>query len=213
LTSIEAVMPELPDLNSPEFAPIKARLVRAYLEHKADIGAPDATDQDILDNVDDITALMLGALGRAMAERRHTWLQHYGWFTDLVIELLEDEPKRQGHQVARYIRADWLGQVPHQTKTWQGLRPVWKIEWKDSKDAIFRDRPAALITREDILARLNTIRRARGSNAPRHALDAVRRVFGFAANHGHAGIKGSPAASLRDKSVELTGAMMRRQRC
>ena len=206
-------MPELPDLNSPEFAPIKARLVRAYLEHKADIGAPDATDQDILDNVDDITALMLGALGRAMAERRHTWLQHYGWFTDLVIELLEVEPKRQGHQVARYIRADWLGQVPHQTKTWQGLRPVWKIEWKDSKDAIFRDRPAALITREDILARLNTIRRARGSNAPRHALDAVRRVFGFAANHGHAGIKGSPAASLRDKSVELTGATMRRQRC
>jgi hypothetical protein len=85
-------MPELPDLNSPEFAPIKARLVRAYLEHKADIGAPDATDQDILDNVDDITALMLGALGRAMTERRHAWLQHYGWFTDLVIELLDDEP-------------------------------------------------------------------------------------------------------------------------
>jgi len=27
-----------------------------------------------------------------MAERRHIWLQHYGWFTDLVIELLEDEP-------------------------------------------------------------------------------------------------------------------------
>jgi integrase len=40
----------------------------------------------------------------------------------------------------------------------------------------------------------------------------VRRVFGFAANHGHAGIKVSPAASLRDKSVGLTGAMMRRQR-
>jgi hypothetical protein len=35
---------------------------------------------------------MLGALGRAMAERRHTWLQHYGWFTDLVIELLDDQP-------------------------------------------------------------------------------------------------------------------------
>src|SRR5260370_33806661 len=64
--------------------------------------------------------------------------------------------KRQGHQVARYIRADWLGQVPHQTKTWQGLRSVWTIEWKDSKDTIFRDRPAALITREDILARLGT---------------------------------------------------------
>jgi hypothetical protein len=92
------------------------------------------------------------------------------------------------------------------------LRSVWKIEWKDSKDAIFRDRPAALITREDILARLNAIRRVRGSYAARHALDAVRRIFSFAANHGHSGIKVSPAASLRDKSVGLTGSMMRRQR-
>jgi hypothetical protein len=92
LTSIEAAMPELPDLNSPEFAAIKSRFARAYLDHKGDIGAPHATDQDILDHVDDITALMLGALGRAMAERRHTWLQHYGWFTDLVIELLDDQP-------------------------------------------------------------------------------------------------------------------------
>src|SRR4030088_3527342 len=47
-----------------------SRLAKAYLDHKADIGAPHATDQDILDHVDDITALMLGALGRAMAERR-----------------------------------------------------------------------------------------------------------------------------------------------
>jgi hypothetical protein len=56
-------MPELPDLNAPEFAPIKARFARDYLEHKADIGTPHATDQEILDHVDDITALMLGALG------------------------------------------------------------------------------------------------------------------------------------------------------
>jgi integrase len=40
----------------------------------------------------------------------------------------------------------------------------------------------------------------------------VRRVFGFAANHGHSGVKVSPAASLRDKSVGLTGSMMRCQR-
>ena len=40
----------------------------------------------------------------------------------------------------------------------------------------------------------------------------MRRIFSFAANHGHAGIKVSPAASLRDKSVGLTGSMMRRQR-
>src|SRR5260370_17952584 len=77
---------------------------------------------------------------------------------------------------------------------------------------MYRDRTAALITREDMLVRLNRIRRARGSYAARHALDAVRRIFSFAANHGHSGIKISPAASLRDKSVGLTGSMMRRQR-
>jgi hypothetical protein len=85
-------MPELPDLNSPQFAPIKTRLAKAYLEHKADIGAPHASDQAILDRVDEITALMLGALGRAMAERRAPWLLHYSWFVDLINELLDDLP-------------------------------------------------------------------------------------------------------------------------
>jgi Arm DNA-binding domain len=100
-------------------------------------------------------------------EKRKLVVESFGALAEMY--MTEELPqKRQGHQVARYIRADWLGHVPHQTKTWQGLRSVWKIEWKDSKDAIFRDRPAALITREDILARLNTIRRTRGSYAGRH---------------------------------------------
>ena len=87
-------MPELPDLNSPEFAAIKTRLAKAYLDHKADIGAAHATDQDILDHIDDITALMLGALGRALTERRHAWLLHFGWFVDLINELLDDQPSK-----------------------------------------------------------------------------------------------------------------------
>ena len=78
-------------LPTPPFLRARSRPQRRE-QGRPDIGAPHATDQDILDRVDDITALMLGALGRAMAERRHTWLEHYGWFTDLVIELLEDEP-------------------------------------------------------------------------------------------------------------------------
>ena len=85
-------MPELPDLNAPEFAHIKTRLAKAYLDHKADIGAPNATDEAIVEHTDEITALMMGALGRAMAERRHTWLLHYSWFVDLVNEPLDDAP-------------------------------------------------------------------------------------------------------------------------
>ena len=38
-------MLELPDLNAPEFAPIKARFASAYLEHKADLGVPNASDE------------------------------------------------------------------------------------------------------------------------------------------------------------------------
>ena len=44
---------DLPDLNAPEFAAIKSRLARAYLDHKADIGAPHATDEAIVERVDD----------------------------------------------------------------------------------------------------------------------------------------------------------------
>jgi hypothetical protein len=85
-------MPELPDLNSPEFAAIKSRLARAYLDHKAYIGAPHDTDEAVVERVDEITVLLMSAMARAMAERRHTWLLHYGWFVDLVSELLNDEP-------------------------------------------------------------------------------------------------------------------------
>jgi hypothetical protein len=101
LTSIEAEIPELPDLNSPELALIKSRLARAYLGHKANIGAAHATDQDILDHVDDVTALMLGALARAMAERRHTWLQHYG-----CVHLSGDRAaRRRAGQAARRLKS------------------------------------------------------------------------------------------------------------
>jgi integrase len=124
--------------------------------------------------------------------------------------------KRQGHQVARYLRADWLGQVPVRTRVWKGTGPtarqVWKTEWTPGKDPIFTNKPAALITREDILNRLNIIRRTRGAYAARHALDAVRRTFLYAFNHGHSGIKVSPAASLHDRNVGLTGDMLTRQR-
>ena len=61
-------MPELPDLNSPEFAAIKSRFARAYLDHKPDIRAPDATPQDILNKVDDITPIISGALAPPMAK-------------------------------------------------------------------------------------------------------------------------------------------------
>jgi hypothetical protein len=65
LTSIEAAMPELPDLNAPKFAPINARFARAYLEHKADLGVPNASDEAVLGRVDEITAILFASSVRA----------------------------------------------------------------------------------------------------------------------------------------------------
>ena len=62
-------MPELRDLNSPEFAPIRARLARAYLEHKADIGAAHADDAEIVARVDAISEVMLAAMKQALKTR------------------------------------------------------------------------------------------------------------------------------------------------
>jgi hypothetical protein len=65
---------------------------RAYLDHKADVGAPHATDEAIVERTDEVTALMLGAMARAIAERRHTGLLHYSWFVNLINELLDALP-------------------------------------------------------------------------------------------------------------------------
>ena len=83
-------MPELPDLNSPEFAPIKARLARAYLEHKADLGVPDATDEAVLARVDEITAIFFASSGRAGRAHDQRWKERYGWFAAIMSELIDD---------------------------------------------------------------------------------------------------------------------------
>jgi hypothetical protein len=61
--TIEAAMPD-PDLSAAEFAPLKARLARAYLEHKPDVGAPHATDKAVVNRTDEITATHGGRYGR-----------------------------------------------------------------------------------------------------------------------------------------------------
>jgi hypothetical protein len=92
LTSIEAAMPELPDLNAPEFAPIKARFARDYLEHKADLGVPNASDEAVLARVDEITATLFASSVRPWRTDDQRWKEHYGWFAAIMSELLDDEP-------------------------------------------------------------------------------------------------------------------------
>jgi len=121
-------------------------------------------------------------------EKQKLAVETFGALAELYIK--DELPnKRQGKEVERYLRSDWLGQVPIRTRVMEGTSYRWITEWKDGRDPIFRNKTAALVTREDILARLNTIRRARGSYAARHALDAIRRTFTFALDQGHSSIK------------------------
>jgi hypothetical protein len=80
---------DIPDLNSPEFAGIRTQLTRAFIEHKADLGVPQASDQDILEHVDDIMALLVGTATKALELRSAEWFRRYGWFIDLIVDLIE----------------------------------------------------------------------------------------------------------------------------
>jgi hypothetical protein len=84
-------MTDVSDLNSPEFAQVRAQLARAFIEHKADLGpaAAAASDQAILDRVDDIMAVMLCSVAKAMVRRDAAWLARYSWFVDLIEALVE----------------------------------------------------------------------------------------------------------------------------
>ena len=69
-----------------DYAVIRARLARPFLEHKADLGVPVVNDAEIVRRVDEITASLWGQSG--MALRRVTCIG-YGattgsprWLTD-----------------------------------------------------------------------------------------------------------------------------------
>jgi hypothetical protein len=84
----------VPPLNSPEFAQVRGELARAFIANKAALGpvAAHASDQAILDHVDDIMAVMLGRVAKAMELGDAAWLERYAWFTKLVERLSDDEP-------------------------------------------------------------------------------------------------------------------------
>jgi hypothetical protein len=94
LTSTEAAVPELPDLNAIEFAPIKARFARAYVEHKADLGVADAADEAVLACVDKITAILFASSVRAWRTDDQRWKERYGWFAAIMSELLDQVPRK-----------------------------------------------------------------------------------------------------------------------
>lgn len=59
----------------------------------AELGVPDASDEQIVARVDEINAILLGCLSRAIRGDAGTaaWMSNYRWFCELVVELVEGE--------------------------------------------------------------------------------------------------------------------------
>ena len=62
---------------SPEFAAIRSQLALAFVEHKAEIGAANARDDDTVGNVDEISATA------CIDERRELFVEPFGWFLEI----------------------------------------------------------------------------------------------------------------------------------
>jgi len=95
----EAAMPGLPPLDRPEFALGRTALTLAFIEHKAGPGPETAlaSDQDILDRVDDNMAILMAGTARAWRTRSTEFLPRYAWFVDLLSRLIEREPGKPFH--------------------------------------------------------------------------------------------------------------------
>ena len=141
--------------------------------------------------------------------------------------------KRQGGQVEGYLRREWLGQEPTTVREQVSKVPArwqWKTTWSNGPKPYLRNRPAKFITRAEIVARLDAIKtepryakggpgkkkgkraEVRGPWASRHALDAIRRVFAWAAAGHRHGVEVSPAAGLSHDVVGLSAKQMKRRR-
>ena len=87
-------MPNIRDLSDPEFGPIKARLARAYLEHKGDLGVLLTDDAAIVAHVDEITALLLAAWAQASLADNQSWKERYSWFSEAIAEMQDARPRK-----------------------------------------------------------------------------------------------------------------------
>ena len=85
-------MPNIRDLSDPEFVRIKARLARAYLEHKGDLEVLLTDHAEIIAHVDEITALLFAASERALRADNQRWKERYRWFFEAIAELQDTLP-------------------------------------------------------------------------------------------------------------------------
>ncbi len=139
----------------------------------------------------------------------------FGIAVERFVEYEQAKKLRTWRSTEAVLRREFLGQKPKGTRVTtvvDGRRKVeWKTTWSDGPAPVWRGKPVSSITRANIVARLDEIAR-RNKFAARHALSAVRRLFGWAEEGERFGIVESPAARIRDRLLGITGKHLRRTR-
>jgi integrase len=148
----------------------------------------------------------LEALGRGEVPKQ-TELMTLGQLSEAF---LAQNPR--GHNEMMYLRKIWLGQVAVKETRFENGEYVTGTRWENGPDKALRDRPAAYITRAEIVARLDDILARRGKWAANHCLESIRRVLNWAARGHRGGVTVNVASGLSSKDVGLSGREMMRTR-
>lgn len=138
----------------------------------------------------------------------------------IAAEKFVQEEAGRGLRTARateaVLRREFLGQVPIRKRTAieRGGQKVaqWETSWADGEYSVWRNIPILDIKRRDIIERLDEIKARGGKYAARHALNAVRKLFGWAEEGERFGLEESPAARIRDKTIGISGRDLKRKR-
>jgi hypothetical protein len=90
------IEPEV-DLALPEFTALRDVLARPFLRHRTSMGLGDASDEWILDHVDDICLMLVELTKHAVDIDDRAWLRRHVWWRLLAHQLrneLSTDPRR-----------------------------------------------------------------------------------------------------------------------
>jgi hypothetical protein len=82
----------MPELDSPEFAPIRADLARLYIVHHGHLGLAPGNDAWIIEHVDLITFTLYRAFIEARKRNDDVFLARIEWWRRACGRLFDDEP-------------------------------------------------------------------------------------------------------------------------
>ena len=78
--------------DDPEFAGIRADLARLYLRHRLDLGIAPASDEWIVEHVNDLTTALWGLTQHAINHGDEGWLTRHYWWLQAATRLNRGEP-------------------------------------------------------------------------------------------------------------------------